>query len=92
MGYLHNYDNFRTSKVSEQATAGADANITELKQKMESALTTKNNAQNALTLADKAYQTAQAAYNDALSASVNAQNQKAQAEAEAAKNIPTPTV
>ena len=91
MGYLHNYDNFKTAKVSEQATAGGDANITDLKQKMETAQTTRNNAQNALTLADKAYQEAQRAYNDALSASVNAQNQKAQAEAEAAKNVPTPT-
>jgi hypothetical protein len=85
MAYLNDYDTFKNLKVSEQATGEGD--IAGLKQKMETALTTKNNAQNALTLADKAYQEAQRQYNDALAASVNAQNQKAAAEAEAAKNI-----
>lgn len=87
MGYLGNYDVFKSNKVTEQANP---ADITALKTAMETALTTKNNKQNELTLAEKNYQTAQKAYNDALAASVSAQTQKDAAEAEAAKNIPTP--
>ena len=87
MGYLGNYDAFKSNKVTEQANP---ADLTALKTAMETALTTKNNKQNELTLAEKNYQTAQKAYNDALSASVSAQTQKDAAEAEAAKNIPTP--
>jgi hypothetical protein len=87
MGYLDNYDTFKSTKVTEQANP---ADMTALKTAMEAALTAKNNKQNELTLAEKNYQTAQKAYNDALSSSVDAQNQKSAAEAEAAKNIPTP--